>query len=157
MLENAASRNWKWLHERAAAQMCLLARLLAIAAATPETLRSARGVLDVPLTVQPTRLGDSWTRGYGSVPGPTLVVHPGDILRIHLKNDLIRPDSSWSENTYGHVNSTNLHVHGMHVSPLEDNVFRLCMPGETIVYEYHIGGDHPYMQAVSSTRRRFRQ
>jgi len=67
----------------------------------------------------------------GAFPGPTLRVRPGDRLRIDLTNEL--PEA------------TNLHVHGLHVSPRDngDNVFLHIMPGETFTYEYALPLDHP--------------
>lgn len=68
----------------------------------------------------------------GSLPGPTLRLRPGDTLRIALVNNL-------------GGDATNLHVHGMHVSPAGngDNVFVHVMNGETFDYEYRIPADHP--------------
>ena len=42
-------------------------------------------------------------------------------------------------------NHTNLHVHGLHVSPLPpaDDVYRAAGPGETINYSYVIPTNHP--------------
>ena len=67
----------------------------------------------------------------GSLPGPTIAVRAGDRLRINLRNDLTEP--------------TNLHVHGLHVSPegRGDNVLRSVAPGESFEYEYEIPADHP--------------
>ncbi len=72
------------------------------------------------------------TLGYnGGLPGPTLRVRPGDTLRIDLANRLEAP--------------TNLHVHGLHVSPEGngDNVFVVVDPGDSFSYEYQLPGDHP--------------
>ncbi|MCB0995933.1 MAG: multicopper oxidase family protein [Acidimicrobiales bacterium] len=67
----------------------------------------------------------------GSTPGPTLRVRPGDRLRVTLRNGLEAP--------------TNLHVHGLHVSPdgSSDNVFVMVDPGGERVYDYVIPADHP--------------
>ena len=70
--------------------------------------------------------------GYnGTSPGPTLRVAPGDVLRVTLANDL---DAT-----------TNLHTHGLHVSPEgnSDNVFLIVEPGQSARYEYAIPADHP--------------
>jgi FtsP/CotA-like multicopper oxidase with cupredoxin domain len=59
-------------------------------------------------------------KGYnGRYVGPTLYLRPGDTLELRLVNRLEEP--------------TNLHFHGMHVSPrgLSDNIFRTIGPGET--------------------------
>ena len=67
----------------------------------------------------------------GSVPGPTLNLRPGDHLGIDLVNHLDRP--------------TNLHTHGLQVSPQShsDNPFVMVNPGETFHYAYLIPDDHP--------------
>lgn len=67
----------------------------------------------------------------GRIPGPTLQVKPGDRLKIKLINALNEP--------------TNLHVHGLHVTPLGngDNVFVHVRPGEEFDFEYDIPPDHP--------------
>ncbi|MEG3613718.1 multicopper oxidase family protein [Isoptericola haloaureus] len=102
----------------------------------PEELRSADGVLDVRLEVS-RGLHDvagrqATTLGYnGGVPGPTLRVRAGDTLRIELVNRL--------------QEATNLHVHGLHVSPegTADNVFLSVGPGTSQQYEYVLPADHP--------------
>ena len=101
----------------------------------PPTERSADGVLEVTLDAAPgaTVAGRATQAlGYnGTSPGPTLVVRPGDLLRVTLRNGLGR--------------STNLHTHGLHVSPegTGDNVFRVVEPGATARFEYRIPPDHP--------------
>ncbi len=68
----------------------------------------------------------------GTFPGPTLVVCPGDRLRVKLVNRL----------QAGQV--TNLHVHGLHVSPRadHDNVYRHLSPGRSQTYRYTLPTDH---------------
>ena len=89
--------------------------------AEPPVLRSAGGTLEVALRAAAGVTVDGRrTRalGYnGTSPGPTLVVRPGDLLRVRLENAL---DAT-----------TNLHTHGLHVSPEGngDNVFRAVEPG----------------------------
>lgn len=67
----------------------------------------------------------------GQLPGPRLEVKPGDTLRIHFANQLDQP--------------TNLHYHGLHVTPegRGDNVFLSVLPGETLTYEFTLPSDHP--------------
>ena len=67
----------------------------------------------------------------GMFPGPTVQIHSGDTLKIHLSNQL---DAI-----------TNLHVHGLHVSPSgnSDNVLLHIHPGETFDYQYDVPADHP--------------
>jgi suppressor of ftsI len=67
----------------------------------------------------------------GSFPGPTLHVYPGDRIELTLINNLNE--------------STNLHFHGLHVSPANnsDNVFLEVLPGKTQHYTVYIPKDHP--------------
>ncbi|WP_342779881.1 multicopper oxidase family protein [Lacisediminihabitans profunda] len=104
--------------------------------AQPRIIRSANGTLDVTLIASPSPVvigGTSVTAlAYnGSLPGPTLLVRPGDTLTVTLTNRLNDP--------------TNLHTHGLHVSPAgsSDNVFRRIDPGTTAEYRYEIPTDHP--------------
>lgn len=104
--------------------------------AEPSVLHSVDGVLDVRLEASKgrTRLAGRtatvlrYNRG---VPGPTLHLRPGDQLRIELVNRLPAP--------------TNLHVHGLHVSPAGngDNVFVTVASGRSHHYEYRLRADHP--------------
>ena len=67
----------------------------------------------------------------GRVPGPMLEVRSGDTLRLNLINKL--PEA------------TNLHYHGMHVSPSgnADNIFLHIASGASHQYEFTIPADHP--------------
>ncbi len=74
----------------------------------------------------------------GHFPGATMVAARGDVLRVNLRNSL---PMSLGNNILGHPRYiTNLHTHGLHVSPtgLADNVMRMFMPGETGLYEYDL-------------------
>ena len=102
----------------------------------PEVLRSRGSFLDVRLEAASGSHEVAGRRvttlGYnGGLPGPTLRIRPGDTLRIQLVNRLEEP--------------TNLHVHGLHVSPEGngDNVFVIVEPGDSFSYEYRLRGDHP--------------
>ena len=55
---------------------------------------------------------------FGSIPAPTLRVNAGDTLRIRVVNQL-PPNPPTSEPTkhLRYPNSTNLHTHGLHVTP----------------------------------------
>ncbi len=104
--------------------------------AEPEMLRSRDGVLEAVLTAAagmvPWGSGERYGLTYnGAVPGPTLRVRPGDTLRVTLRNELDQ--------------TTNLHTHGLHVSPEGngDNVFVMVRPGDSFTYEYRIPDDHP--------------
>jgi FtsP/CotA-like multicopper oxidase with cupredoxin domain len=64
------------------------------------------------------------------VPGPRLEIRPGDQVRIRFANPL--PEV------------TNLHFHGLHVSPSgnADNVFLEIQPGGNKTYEFSLPQDH---------------
>ncbi len=73
----------------------------------------------------------------GSYPGPTIRVKQGDLLRVNLRNSL----PMQGMNILGHDRDiTNLHTHGLHVSPMgiSDNVMVMLMPGDTFTYEYDL-------------------
>ncbi|MGO4192429.1 multicopper oxidase family protein [Arthrobacter sp. YAF17] len=102
----------------------------------PPELRSADGRLALTLEAAPGQvvLGGRRAGAFcynGTVPGPTLRLRPGDELAIRLVNSLDGP--------------TNLHVHGLHVSPQAngDNVFVAVRPGEGFDYSYRLPPDHP--------------
>lgn len=67
----------------------------------------------------------------GQVPSPRLEARPGDTVRIHFTNQLSQP--------------TNLHYHGLHITPTgnADNVFLSIPPNERLTYEFTIPQNHP--------------
>ena len=85
----------------------------------------------------------------GTLGGPTLRCRPGDRLRVNVINQLpANPDQGMvidDHNVPHHFNSTNLHTHGLHVSPQgnSDNVFVDIQPGQSFQYEYQIPANHP--------------
>ncbi|MDO8392387.1 MAG: multicopper oxidase family protein [Actinomycetota bacterium] len=102
----------------------------------PAELVSANGRLEVTLEAAPYMASWNGATRYalaynGSVPGPTLRARPGDTIRLTLRNGLDQP--------------TNLHTHGLHVSPegYSDNIFHMIDPGGSLTYEYELPGDHP--------------
>jgi FtsP/CotA-like multicopper oxidase with cupredoxin domain len=68
----------------------------------------------------------------GQLVGPTLRAKPGDKIIIHLKNMLPPnpPRDPQNMNMPHDFNTTNLHTHGLHVSPsgISDNVLRQMPP-----------------------------
>ncbi|MFE5588215.1 multicopper oxidase family protein [Kitasatospora sp. NPDC056531] len=76
--------------------------------------------------------GSVTTRTYnGAIPGPTLRLRGGDTLRLTQVNGL-PPNQPYNgdHNRPHHLNSFNLHTHGLHVSPSghADNVRRAFAP-----------------------------
>ena len=102
----------------------------------PPEIHSVSGVLHVTLTAAERTVDVAGSRMRarvynGMFTGPTLVVHPGDLLVVRLVNHLTEP--------------TNLHFHGFHVSPVgtADNVFREVAPGGSFTYRFRLGKDEP--------------
>lgn len=102
----------------------------------PQLLRSANGRLQVKLEAAEgqVRIAGRQARALsynGGLPGPTLFVRPGDRMNVTLQNGLSA--------------ATNLHVHGLHVSPEgnSDNVLVAVEPGTSFEYEYLLPENHP--------------
>ena len=101
----------------------------------PPLLDSSEGRLQIELVAAPgVRLAGRDTRALGfngTSPGPTLRVRPGDELAIRLTNRLDQP--------------TNLHTHGLRVSPQgnSDNPFLRVDPGTSFDYLIRVPTDHP--------------
>jgi len=148
----------------------------------PPRVRRDHFVLEVGTAMLCSPLtGTRWyTRAYGipsegiapAVPAPTLVVQAGESLRIRLKNTLGPRNPTCEEakrvNTrneraahrdsiighhFCHLNSTNFHTHGLHVTPAQniisngerksaDSIWNQIHPGETLDFEFPIKGDH---------------
>ncbi|MGR0318645.1 multicopper oxidase family protein [Agromyces sp. ZXT2-3] len=102
----------------------------------PEVRASSGGRLDVGFTAALTTVTidgrEVRVLGFdGGMPGPTLRVRPGDRITLAYRNDL---DAT-----------TNLHTHGLEVSPEgnSDNVFAMIPAGGTFDYAYELGDGHP--------------
>ena len=93
----------------------------------PPVLTSIDGLLQMRLEAAagPVRIAGRRATALsynGGLPGPTLHLQPGDRLSVQLVNRLNNP--------------TNLHVHGLHVSPEGngDNAFVTVKPGASFDY-----------------------
>lgn len=88
-------------------------------------------------------------RSYGErFLAPTVVMRPGQTVRMALRNDLpAEPDCGVGKgiNQPHCFNTTNLHSHGLWVSPTgnSDNVLLSIQPGVAFEYEYNVPADHP--------------
>ena len=82
---------------------------------------------------------------------PTIEVAPGDTVRATLINNLPANSDQGCRNLGTDINSphcfntTNMHAHGLWISPSgnSDNVLLSINPGVTFQYEYNIPTDHP--------------
>jgi FtsP/CotA-like multicopper oxidase with cupredoxin domain len=80
---------------------------------------------------------------------PLINATPGDLVRITLPNQLDLDPGCTATNTIPDVpycfNGTNLHCHGLWVSPTgnSDNVLLSINPGVSFHYEYNIPADRP--------------
>lgn len=78
---------------------------------------------------------------------PTIQTQPGETVRITLNNNLEKEPNCKQPNinTPHCFNSTNLHSHGLWVSPSgnSDNVLVTLKPKVSFQYEYNIPFDHP--------------
>ncbi len=143
----------------------------------PTMLEAKNGLLDVTLTASyfdtklagddPSKKHPVSLRAYGydnqgsSYSGPTLVVKGGDQLRIRLVNNMPvnPPFMAFRDPTnYMKPNTTNLHVHGLHVYPgiysdrkpleygdyvVDPNIGGVLPNGDSRQYAYQIPKDHP--------------
>jgi FtsP/CotA-like multicopper oxidase with cupredoxin domain len=117
----------------------------------PEVRRSANGVLQTSINCHYTYKDVGGVRLYirsydGMVPGPTLRMKPGEVLRVRLSNDFppnrdIMPMDISNPHQF---NNTNFHFHGSHASPsgIADNVMRSMQPGHTYDIEIELPKDH---------------
>ncbi|HEX9402682.1 MAG TPA: multicopper oxidase domain-containing protein, partial [Anaeromyxobacter sp.] len=82
--------------------------------------------------------------GTFSIPGPTIKMTPGNTYVLTLKNLLPYSTASAVENDFKDPNITNLHTHGLHVSPMSpsDDVMRLVNGSYCGDYVYAVPADH---------------
>ena len=81
----------------------------------------------------------------GAIPGPTLIVHPGDTLTIDVINQFpanpaVTRAGAFPQTPY----TTNLHTHGLTVSPQgnSDNVFNEMDPGTSNQVSIQVPASH---------------
>jgi suppressor of ftsI len=104
-------------------------------ASTPVTLIAASD----PVT------GKSEFRYRGNNVPPVIRVQPGSILNVEYKNELAAQSR---EDCFGHpcMQMTNLHFHGLHVSPnapQDDVLDMMASPGETLHYSVQVPPQQP--------------
>ncbi|MFK0108964.1 multicopper oxidase family protein [Streptomyces sp. NPDC091217] len=119
----------------------------------PEQLVSENGLLKTRVVVERKKVELAgrrlWALTYnGRFMPPTLRINPGDRMEIAFENRLDK--------------QTNLHVHGMHVSPSgsSDNIFLSIAPGQTYHYAYQFPKSlepgtywyHPHAHTLSAAQ-----
>lgn len=119
----------------------------------PDAMRSSGGLLEATFDCRFAggTLGSQAvnTRTFnGKFPGPTLRVRAGDRISLAFNNLLpanTDPGEPDDINMPHQFNTTNLHTHGLHVSPagISDNVLREIVPGEKAQIAVDIPSDHP--------------
>jgi FtsP/CotA-like multicopper oxidase with cupredoxin domain len=141
----------------------------------PRDLRSSNGVLKLDLTIRDQRQSDGSIRYCyllgDATQSPTLRLHPGDLLVLDLKNELMNPlpgdvaRHHVHERDHSHEHakmsqssdpctsaimsliSTNLHFHGLSVPPEchQDDVLKTSIqPGDPpFEYRFRIPADEP--------------
>ena len=123
--------------------------------ANPDQLVSQNGLLETTLKITYSVSSTTTIAGCpvhlrvynGKLIGPTLRAKPGDTLRVTLDNALpLNPITPMQDLDTPHdFNTTNLHTHGLHVSPVgnSDNVLLEIQPQTTFEFEVKIPPDHP--------------
>src|SRR2546423_8358858 len=109
----------------------------------PPVVRSRDGLAAMTLTAVRGPDGrDAFVFDGRDVP-PTIRISPGDTLKIHYVNAL--PPSTRTVMPAQQMNMTNLHFHGLSVSPerpQDDVLDVIAMPGEALDYTVVIPRDH---------------
>jgi FtsP/CotA-like multicopper oxidase with cupredoxin domain len=107
----------------------------------PEAVSSG-GLLTVNVTAeQNASTGNPELVYNGSPVAPTIRLLPGDVMTVNLTNNLPTPP-----NGAGYLNDTNLHFHGLHVSPnapSDDSIDLIALPGQSVQYKIAIPTNHP--------------
>jgi FtsP/CotA-like multicopper oxidase with cupredoxin domain len=82
--------------------------------------------------------------GSFSIPGPTMLMNPGETYVLTFKNSLEFREPTHEENKLKDPDVSNIHTHGLHISGDSpgDDVTRLINGGMCGDYVYKIQGDH---------------
>jgi suppressor of ftsI len=109
----------------------------------PELPQATTSVKLVAATDQVS--GKSEFRYQGNNTPPVIRVQPGSVLNVDYKNELAAKSK---EDCFGHpcMQMTNLHFHGLHVSPnapQDDVLDMMASPGETLRYSVQVPPQQP--------------
>jgi suppressor of ftsI len=120
----------------------------------PPVLRSANGILSTDITcgTKPVTIaGRKYLQAVtynDSYPGPTLWVRPGDFVTIRFTNRIVHDEDEMHAG-YGRPprasRMTNLHFHGMHISPTgnADNMTIMVPSNGSQLYSFQVPANHP--------------
>lgn len=110
----------------------------------PPQVRASRHIVSLTLHAVNENGRDAFAFDGASV-APVIRASPGDVLQITYINDLPpKPDGTCAVNPC--MNMTNLHFHGLTVSPdapQDDVLGMIAMPGQVLHYSVEIPRDHP--------------
>src|ERR1700739_1044514 len=111
----------------------------------PQELRAKNHTLSLTLHARVTKDGKNSFYFDGQPNAPTLRLSPGDQLKITYINDLpAKPKEDCAITPC--MDMTNLHFHGLTVSPdapQDDVLDMMAMPGQSLRYTVQIPKDHP--------------
>jgi len=112
---------------------------------SPPEIRAKDHILSLTLHAAITSDGKDSFYFNGQPDAPTLRLSPGDQLKIAYSNDLpTKPQESCAITPC--MDMTNLHFHGLEVSPdapQDDVLDMMAMPGHSLRYTVQIPKDHP--------------
>ena len=111
----------------------------------PPEVRGSNHVVALTLRAATNAEGHDAFSFDGKASAPVIRAWPGDTLKIEYINELPRVASEPCAIEPCH-NMTNLHFHGLEVSPhapQDDVLDMMAMPGETLHYAVQIPPDHP--------------
>jgi len=128
------------------AQICLspLGRTQTVLLPEPPQVRAKNHVESLTLHAVTDNGRDAFAFDGANI-APVIRASPGDLLRITLVNDLpVKSSETCAVNPC--MNMTNLHFHGLSVSPhapQDDVLTMLAKPGQALHYSVQIPRDHP--------------
>ncbi|MDB5040189.1 MAG: multicopper oxidase type 2, partial [Candidatus Eremiobacteraeota bacterium] len=119
-------------------------RIQAVPLPAPPQVQPVSGVSSLTLTAAAQPNGRAGMEYDGAGTPPTIRVWPGGRMKITYVNEL--PAHSTEKCALGWcMDMTNLHFHGMEVSPhapQDDVLTMLAVPGETLHYDVHVPANH---------------
>ena len=120
----------------------------------PRVISSVGGILSASIVcgTVPTNVGGRHALQPvtydGTFPGPTLWVRPGDTVDLTFANRIVFAQGD-SKPGYGRpprpTHDSNLHYHGLHISPLgsADNMLVVVSANQSHRYQFQIPSNHP--------------